>query len=258
MHVAMIPWVAVGHITPFIHVGNSLAAVGHRVSLLLPEKPSVQLTHLNLHPSLFTFHTLTLPPFPNLPAGAQTASDVHISATPLLAAAFDLARPAVGAFLAAARPDAVFYDFAHWLPALAAEVGAVAVFFSVVSAASVAFALVPARAGALTAAEMAAPPAGYPSAAVVLRGPDVKSLMFLSLAFGEGGITFFERVTGAMGAADAICFRTCREIEGPLCDYLAEQYPKPLLLTGPVLPPTGGAREQVFISFSYCFLLAAN
>ncbi|RVW18088.1 UDP-glycosyltransferase 79B9 [Vitis vinifera] len=39
-----------------------------------------------------------------------------------------------------------------------------------------------------------------------------------------------------MKCCDAISIRTCHEIEGAFCDYLASQYGKPVLLTGPVLP----------------------
>ncbi|KAI4322975.1 hypothetical protein L6164_022620 [Bauhinia variegata] len=39
-----------------------------------------------------------------------------------------------------------------------------------------------------------------------------------------------------MREGDAIAIRTCRELEGNFFDYLAKQYRKPVLLSGPVLP----------------------
>ncbi|KAL3503170.1 hypothetical protein ACH5RR_037619 [Cinchona calisaya] len=39
-----------------------------------------------------------------------------------------------------------------------------------------------------------------------------------------------------MKRSHAISIRTCRELEGPLCDYIATEYEKPVFLTGPVLP----------------------
>ncbi|RYR68685.1 hypothetical protein Ahy_A03g015165 isoform B [Arachis hypogaea] len=38
-----------------------------------------------------------------------------------------------------------------------------------------------------------------------------------------------------MSEADAIAFRTCREIEGPYLDFIEEQFKKPVLPTGPVI-----------------------
>ncbi|OVA11698.1 UDP-glucuronosyl/UDP-glucosyltransferase [Macleaya cordata] len=40
----------------------------------------------------------------------------------------------------------------------------------------------------------------------------------------------------SMKECDLISFRTCREIEGPYCDYLEVQYGRPVVLTGPALP----------------------
>lgn len=236
--VAMFPWFATGHITPFIHVANELAVRGHRISILLPKKAQILLQHLNLHPNLITFHTITVPHVDGLPPGVETASDIHLSKTHLLAAAMDLTRPQVHDFLSATKPQIVFYDFAHWVPDITAHIGATSVCYSVVSASSLAIALVPARNvpcdRPVTVEDIKDPPPGYPSSTVVLRGPEVRSLLFISLPFGDG-ITFYERTTTAMRNADVLSIRTCREVEGELCDYMASQYKKPLLLTGPML-----------------------
>ncbi|KAF9603563.1 hypothetical protein IFM89_037062 [Coptis chinensis] len=39
-----------------------------------------------------------------------------------------------------------------------------------------------------------------------------------------------------MTESPAHCFITCSELEGPFCDYIENQYNKPVLLTGPILP----------------------
>ncbi|TKY66465.1 UDP-glycosyltransferase 79B10 [Spatholobus suberectus] len=61
LHIAMFPWFATGHMTPFLHLSNELAKRGHRVTFLLPQKAQLQLQHLNRYPHLITFHTLTIP-----------------------------------------------------------------------------------------------------------------------------------------------------------------------------------------------------
>ncbi|KAH7512607.1 hypothetical protein FEM48_Zijuj12G0108600 [Ziziphus jujuba var. spinosa] len=104
--------------------------------------------------------------------------------------------------------------------------------------ASLAIVLVPSRNvptdRPITEEELRELPSGYPSSTIVLRGSEVRSLMFVSAPFGEG-INFYQRTTTGMKNCDAISIRTCREIEGNLCDYLASQYKKPVLLAGPAL-----------------------
>jgi anthocyanidin 3-O-glucoside 2'''-O-xylosyltransferase len=70
---------------------------------------------------------------------------------------------------------------------------------------------------------------------VILSDNETKSFSFISLPFGEGGITFYDRITTALKESDAIGIRTTKELEGNFCDYIASQYGKEVFLTGPVL-----------------------
>ncbi|KAJ0046557.1 hypothetical protein Pint_04651 [Pistacia integerrima] len=66
--------------------------------------------------------------------------------------------------------------------------------------------------------------------------------------------SLYGRLTGSMKESDAIAVRTCHEIEGSFCDYLAQQYSKPVLLTGPVLPETPDAQlEEKWDKWLYKF-----
>ncbi|PSS05838.1 Anthocyanidin 3-O-glucoside 2'''-O-xylosyltransferase [Actinidia chinensis var. chinensis] len=238
-HIAMFPWFAFGHINPFLLLSNELAKRGHKISFLLPNKAKLQLGPTNLHPDLIAFHTLSVPHVDPLPLGTETASDIPLSQTHHLATAMDLTRHQVESILQRLKPDLVFYDSAHWVPELAQKIGFKTVCYNVVCAASLAIALVPAREvpedRPLTEAELAEPPSGYPSAAVVLRQHEARALSFISLEFGKG-VRFYDRITTAMRKCDAIAIRTCQEVEGQLCNYIGAQYEKPVLLTGPVLP----------------------
>ncbi|KAK3172218.1 hypothetical protein Dsin_032943 [Dipteronia sinensis] len=51
-----------------------------------------------------------------------------------------------------------------------------------------------------------------------------------------GGIPLTERLLLSLTLCDAISFKTCKEIEGPYCDYLRTQFGMPVILAGPVLP----------------------
>lgn len=138
------------------------------------------------------------------------------------------------------RPDFVFYDNAYWIPEIAKKFGIKSICYNVVCAASLAIALVPARHvpkdRPITEEELGLPPKGYPSSKVVLRGHEARALLFISLPYGDQGtMTFYERITRALSGSDAIGIGTTREIEGSFCDYIASQYGKEVLLTGPVL-----------------------
>ncbi|KAL8507732.1 hypothetical protein ACS0TY_018324 [Phlomoides rotata] len=238
LHIAMYPWVAIGHITPFIHLANELAKRGHSISILIPEKPLLQLGHHNLYPDLIKFHPTTIPPVDGLPAGAQTASDIDITAKNPLAIAFDATYDQVHALLRRLQPDVVFYDFADWIPKLASLHGFKTVCYNVICASVMAIGIVPARHipddRPLTVEELAAPPPGYPSSTVVLRGQEALTLSFIAMDYGT--TKFNVRIADAMKGCDAIGIRTSRELEGPMIDYLSAQYNKPVFLSGPVLP----------------------
>nr|BBC62120.1 glucosyltransferase 27 [Nemophila menziesii] len=252
-HIAMFPWFAFGHFTPYLHISNELAKRGHRISFLLPKKAQLQLQHLNLYPDSITFHVITVPQVEGLPHGTETVSDIDNSLQPLLVAAMDLTRDQVKGLLHQLKPDFVFFDFMHWIPELATDLGFESVYYIIISAASVAIALVPGRKvpkdRLLTEDELMEPPLGYPSTKILFRKHEARSLIFLSYEFGKG-ITFYERNTIGMKQCDAISFRTCRELEGPFCDYIQNQYGKPVLLTGPVLPePSQSPMEDMWVNW---------
>ncbi|XP_011082711.1 anthocyanidin 3-O-glucoside 2'''-O-xylosyltransferase-like isoform X2 [Sesamum indicum] len=248
LHIAMFPWVAIGHITPFIHLANELAKRGHSISILIPNKPLLQLGHHSLYPDLIKFHVVTIPQVEGLPPGAETASDIDITAKNPLAIAFDATAEQVETILSGLKPDIVFYDFADWIPKMAARVGFKTVCYNVICASCMAIGIVPARHipkdRRLTEEELGQPPKGYPSSTVVLRGQEALTLSFIAMDYGA--TKFDVRITAAMQGCDAIGIRTCRELEGPMCDYLSEQYNKPVFLSGPVLPenPKGALEEK--------------
>ncbi|RVW18081.1 UDP-glycosyltransferase 79B9 [Vitis vinifera] len=234
--IAMYPWFAFGHLTPYLHLSNELAERGHKITFILPEKTQSQLQHLNLHPTLITFHPLTIPHVDGLPPGAETASDLPFFSHHLLATAMDRTSDQVEAALRALKPDFFFFDFPYWAPALASKLGIKSIYYSAVCASAVAHHPPPGRQVSKDSTLTTdVPPPGYPSPTVVLRSHEAWMVQFLFAPFGEG-VNLYQRLTTGMKGCDAISIRTCQEIEGPFCDYLASQYGKPVLLTGAVLP----------------------
>ncbi|XP_016727975.1 LOW QUALITY PROTEIN: UDP-glycosyltransferase 79B6-like [Gossypium hirsutum] len=237
--ILMFPWFAFGHMTPYLHLANKLAQKGYRITFATPQKAINRLRHLNLFPDFISFHVITVPSVTGLPPGAETASDVPIFLTHFLAIALDLTRDQLESLVTSIKPKFIIYDAAYWIPEVAKPLGIKTINFNVVSAASIAIVLVPARNvpkdRPITMEELATPPPGYPSTSVVLRGTELETLLFVTNPFGEE-MTFYERITLSMKNCDVISIRTCYEVEGKLCDYISSQYQKQVLLTGPVLP----------------------
>ena len=78
-HIAMYPWFAFRHLTLYLYLSNELVERDHKITFILPEKTQSQLQYLNLHPTLITFHPLTIPHVDGLHPGAETASDMPFS-----------------------------------------------------------------------------------------------------------------------------------------------------------------------------------
>ena len=235
-HIAMFPWFAFGHMIPYLHLSNELAERGHKIIFILPRKAQSKLQHLNFHPDLITFHPLIVPHVDGLPPGTETASDIPFFLSYLLGTALDRTRDQVEEALRTLNPDLLFYDLAYWAPALASQLGIKSIYYSAVCAAAVAYIPVPDRHGGKDCRPLTdLPPPGYPSSTVVLRPHEARLMDFMFAPNGEG-ITVQQSLTTAGASCDAISIRTCQETEGPICDYIGNQYGKPVFLTGPILP----------------------
>ncbi|KAI3435137.1 uncharacterized protein J3R85_006364 [Psidium guajava] len=100
LHIAMLPWLAFGHMTPYMELAKLMAAKGHRISFLsaprnidrLPKPPP------ELAP-LISFVKLPLPAVENLPEGAEATSDLPYDKIQYLKKAFDMLQEPVARFL---------------------------------------------------------------------------------------------------------------------------------------------------------------
>ncbi|MQM12376.1 hypothetical protein Taro_045293 [Colocasia esculenta] len=251
LHVAMFPFLAFGHIAPFVQLSKKLVAHGARVSFLSAPANITRVASL-LSPSPVDLIPLELPHVDGLPPEVQSTADATPAMAELLIKAVDLTRPQVQSLLEELRPQAIFHDFAQpWLPSVAHPLGVKTVFFSVFAAVSSAFLTIPARRslpGAFPSVEdLRLPPPGFPSPplscidAVPLYQSADFSYIFKSF---DGRPCVFDRVVSCMSVSSAIAIKTCREMEGPYVDYVEAQYDKPVLLAGPVVPePLEGELE---------------
>ncbi|KAF7120623.1 hypothetical protein RHSIM_Rhsim13G0181800 [Rhododendron simsii] len=239
LQVAMLPWFAMGHIIPYINISNKLAQRGHKIFFFMPINTIPKIDHLNLHPDLITFVPVTVPCVGGLPHGAETTADVSSELHPLIMTAMDLTQPSVEAALKHLKPDFVFFDSAHWIPALARRLDIKSIHYSVVSPATVAYLFGSERElheKQWAQSELMKQPPGYPASSIKLRSYEAHAMVGLVVNEFGGGITFMERLSIALSDCDAISCKTCMEIEGPFCDYIEKQFKKTVILAGPVVP----------------------
>nr|KYP45063.1 Anthocyanidin 3-O-glucosyltransferase [Cajanus cajan] len=172
LHIAMFPWFAMGHLTPFLHLSNKLAKRGHRISFFIPRRTQAKLEQFNLYPHLITFYPINVPHVDGLPHGAETTSDVSFPLVPLIMTAMDRTENDIELLLLHLKPQIVFFDFTYWLPNMTRRLGIKSFQYGIVSPATLSYTTSPAR----------------------------------------------------------------MQHSGPYVDYLEEQFGKPVLLSGPVLP----------------------
>ncbi|GAB4831168.1 hypothetical protein Ancab_005175 [Ancistrocladus abbreviatus] len=249
LHIAMYPWLAMGHIIPFLHLSNKLAERGHKISFFLPSKLQQKLKAQNLHPDLLTLIPVPVPHVDGLPLGAETTADVSLSSAPLIMAAMVLTQKTVEEALSELKPHVVFFDFADWLPSIACKLGAKCVYYSTVSSTTIGHLLGwrvhrPSE-KQMTETDMAMPPPDFPSLSIKLYAHEARELATgRNKSFG-GEKSFQTRLWNSFCACDAICFKSCREIEGPYGEYIEKLMGKPVILAGPVLPePTTDKLDQ--------------
>ncbi|PON80674.1 UDP-glucuronosyl/UDP-glucosyltransferase [Parasponia andersonii] len=255
MHIAMYPWFAFGHITPFLHLSNKLAQRGHRVSFLIPPKTESKIRHLNLLPDLITFYPITFPHVDGLPSGVETTNDVPVSSISHIAMAMDKTQADIQLLLRDLKPDFVLFDFAYWIPKLARPLGIISLHYSVVSPAATAYnASTSSHLHSLSGrqvseADLMKPPPGYPDLPIYLHLHEARDyLMMTTLKLGS--VTLFDRLFMSLSECEAIAVKGCREIDGPFVDYLKEDFGKPLLLTGPLIPDLQASPlEQKWVDF---------
>ncbi|KAA3452931.1 anthocyanidin 3-O-glucoside 2''-O-glucosyltransferase-like [Gossypium australe] len=238
-HIAMYPWFALGHITPYVHLANKLAERGHKISFFLPPKTQHKVEAFNLHPHLITFIPITVPHVEGLPLGAETTNDVPFPLHPLIMTAMDLTKLDIEAYLRELKPHFVFYDFTCWLPALTRRLGIKSVVYCIISSGTIGYLLSPTRKTlekGMIGSDLLEPPEGFPSSSIKLRAHEAQALAAVTTMDYGSGLSFVERQLMSLSDCDIIGFKTCREIEGPYGEYIGSQFGKPVIFAGPVVP----------------------
>ncbi|KAI4389478.1 hypothetical protein MLD38_001699 [Melastoma candidum] len=247
LHIAMFPWLATGHITPFFHLAKRLSRdYGHKVSFLSTPGNLRRLT--KLPPALTSLITTVPIPFPetvHIPPHAESTADLPSIKQPLIKNAYDCLRPAVQSFLKSAKPDWIIYDFASpWLPPLAVELGIHHAFFCVFNAAILVFmgspeSLLDPPPSRRTLEGYTVAPEWVPfeSDVVAFRPYEMKNFAkYHKSAEYTSDTSDAERWGITLRDCEVIAVRTCPGLEEEWCGLLQGLHRKPVFPIG-LLPP---------------------
>ncbi|XP_078151212.1 anthocyanidin-3-O-glucoside rhamnosyltransferase-like [Carex rostrata] len=243
MHIMMFPWLAYGHINPYIQLARKIIAIADssiRVTFLITKGNVPRVTTLLPSTPLISILPLDLPYVAGLPPGAESTAEVTADGAELLKIALDLTKPQVEDILMRTRPDIVIFDFVQaWLPSLAKPLGIKTLYFFVFSAVGATYVTAACRrihGPNPTIQDLMKAPAGFPSSSPIQSVPPYKAADFLYVFkrfYGQPSA--FNRVTKCTEECDGTIAKTCMEMEGKYIEFYKSQQGK-LLLAGPLVP----------------------
>lgn len=246
LHVAMLPWLAMGHIYPYFEVAKILAQKGHLVTFInsprnidrMPKTPK------SLEPFIKLVR-LPLPHIEHLPEGAESTMDIPTNKGCYLKLAYEGLQDAVAEVLQTSKPDWVFYDFAAaWLPPIAKSLNIPCAHYNITPAWNKCFFDPPKDQikSNFKLEDMCGPPKWVPFHTTIHLRPYEIIRAWTALKDEEtGGSATFD-LNKAYSSCDLFLLRTSRELEGEWLDYLADNYKVPVIPVG-LLPPSMQIRD---------------
>ncbi|CAN6180279.1 unnamed protein product [Urochloa humidicola] len=259
LHVVVFPWLAFGHLIPFLELSKRLAARGHSVTFIstprnIARLPPVPATGLSGHVRMVA---LPLPAVDGLPEGAESTADLSPEKVELLKVAFDGLAAPFAEFLAAAcagggeeqagpfaaRPDWVVLDFAHyWLGPIADQHKVPCAMFVIYTATWIAYCgsrQENIKHPRVTVEDLMPMPRWFPTAAappsLAFRRHEAAWLAAAAEP-NASGVSDFERYGRAEERCRLLMVRSCPEAEPHVSPLLADLLLKPVLPAGLLLP----------------------
>ncbi|WVZ60939.1 hypothetical protein U9M48_010893 [Paspalum notatum var. saurae] len=248
LDVVLFPWLAFGHMIPYLELAKRLAARGHAVTFLSTPRNVARLPPVpaDLSPRL-RFVALPPPTVEGLPEGAESTADVPPEKNELIKKAADGLAAPFAAFLAGAvaggrRPDWLIIDFCHrWIPPIAEENKVPCAAFLIVQATTIAF-LGPrwAQAAHPRAAleDFVVPPKWCPS------WPPAVAYSRHEAAWAVGtfqrkasGVSDMDRTWEIIEHTRFTIYRSCDEVEPGAFAHLTDLFRKPAVPAGVLLQP---------------------
>ncbi|GLJ06065.1 hypothetical protein SUGI_0031180 [Cryptomeria japonica] len=215
IHVLMFPWLAQGHIVPFIELSKRLANHGLKVTFLSTPRNIAKIRPL-LSDKIgkIDLVELPLPAVEGLPAGAESTADIPNEMEGILKTALDALEQPFEELLHRLLPDYVVYDFSqYWAATVAARD----------------------KEYEITVEDLIVPPPDFPSTHVVWRPFEAR---YIVPAYNDsnGKISAMRRGFKSIPGCSFTIIRSCLEMEEKFLLYLERAIGKAVVPVGP-LPP---------------------
>ncbi|XP_009608408.1 UDP-glucosyltransferase 29 [Nicotiana tabacum] len=231
IRIAMLPWLAHGHICPFIELAKALSKRNFYIYICstpvninsfkqtISEKDSISIKIVELH----------FPNLPELPPHYHTTNGLPPLLMSTLKNALDMAKPSFFHILNTLKPDLVMYDFLQpWVPTMAASQNIPSVLFLTPGAAASCY---------LFHIGRKKPVSEYPFSAIYLRDHEYDRNRHMFEPTEDDGYTDTQRrVNGCIdGSSEIILIKTIRELEGKYMDFLSTLCEKRYVPVGPLV-----------------------
>lgn len=242
LHIAVFPWLALGHQMPYFEVSKFLARKGHKISFISTPKHLNRLAKLipqNLS-HLLTLVSLPLPCVDGLPQGAESTSELPTDKVPFLKKAYDKLQLGLAQFLKDSNDiNWIIHDFAcHWLSRVTSPLGIKLVCFPIFNATATSFFGSPLEilGGYLQKPEdFTVVPAWmeFHSINIAYKPHEIAS----HWSCMDSEVSDFQRWAQVVLGTDVVIVRSCPEFEAETLNQLKRLYQKPVLPVG-LLPPS--------------------
>ncbi|KAI3451242.1 hypothetical protein Pfo_007907 [Paulownia fortunei] len=230
LNIVMFPWLAFGHIIPYLELSKLIAQKGYRISFVSTPRNIDRLPKLPPHlASSITLVKISLPKLAELPENAEATMDIHGEQMDHLKKAFDGLEPELTRFLEDSRPDWIIYDFApHWLPPVAARLGISRAFFMIINACGSDYRTKP--------EDFMVPPKWVKFDTKVAYRRFEANWIVGSGQKNDSGFSDFYRGGNVIIGSEAILVRHCYEFEPDWLTLLEELHHRPVVPLG-LMPP---------------------
>ncbi|RWR88004.1 putative UDP-rhamnose:rhamnosyltransferase 1 [Cinnamomum micranthum f. kanehirae] len=243
LHIAVMPWLAFGHLGPFLEFSKALANRGHHILFISTPKNIQRLPkippHLSPHIDLVG---LPLPHTNGLPDGAESTMDTTLDQMHCLKNAFDGLEGPVAALLESAAPDWIIYDLInHWVPRIATKLRLPCAHLSIFPALLIGFLGPPSglmdggRFMGLESLINVPPWVQFPTTVSFCSHEVIPILKLVQSV--SSGVTDFQRYGSAIGECGIIAIRDCMELSSDWFRLLEDLHQKPVFPIGLLPPP---------------------
>ncbi|OIT38067.1 PREDICTED: UDP-glycosyltransferase 91A1-like [Nicotiana attenuata] len=245
LHIAVFPWLAFGHMIPYLELSKLIAQKGHKISFISTPRNIDRLPKLppNLVPFL-NFVKFPMPKIEKLPKNAEATIDVPYEQVKYLKLAQDGLQESMAKFLEDSSPDFILFDFtSYWIPSVAKKFNIPTAYFSIFIAAFLGFAgPVPGLNNDYeirkTPEEYTVPPAWVPfETTVCWKLFEVLRIFDASMEGDEENVPDIFRLYKTLENCDILLVRSCSEFEPEWLKVLEDIHRKPVFPVGQ-LPTT--------------------